>query len=513
MTTNTSHRSWRARLKHLASFTGTAALLGAISISGAATASADTSIVSEGPLTTITISDDLNCDVRHAQDTEPEWFNGTACGTFVAVGDELFGPRYVPAGSGATLASGYSAFTPLNQSSVSGAGTAADPLTTTTRVALGDTGIELTQTDSYVVGEESYRTDIQLVSTAGSDHDVVLYRGGDCYLQDNDYGLGRVDLGFVPVCQASSDGADPNRIELFYPLTAGSNYFEGHYSSMWAAIGSKQPLPDECNCDGDEHDNAIAISWALTLAASGAPAGASSLTSFSPIGVTPVQLTKTADDDELTIDTGETGTTGYTITATNGGAVPVTLNSLTDTLPSGFTYIDGSTTGVTTADPTVSGSDITWAGPFEVPAAVNGEAGTITLHFEVTVPATAGTFTNSVSGVGEGATVIPAIDTAPVTVIVNEVEPTPEPTPTETPEPTPTPTVTPDPTPTSEPTPEPTPTETAEPTPVPSATPGDPDTGLPTTGADPTVPLLIGGGLLVVGAVLYVLYRRKMHRE
>ena len=47
------------------------------------------SIVTPGPLTRITTSPLLNCDVRHAGDASGEWYGNTACGTFVAVGTAI----------------------------------------------------------------------------------------------------------------------------------------------------------------------------------------------------------------------------------------------------------------------------------------------------------------------------------------------------------------------------------------------------------------------------------------
>ena len=58
----------------------------------------------------------------------------------------------------------------------------------------------------------------------------------------------------------------------------------------------------------------------------------------------------------------------YTITIENPNLVPVTLSSITDTLPAGFSYITNLTSGVTTSNPIVSGRMLTWNGPFVVPA-------------------------------------------------------------------------------------------------------------------------------------------------
>ncbi|MFM6851142.1 MAG: Ig-like domain-containing protein, partial [Terrabacter sp.] len=358
------------------------------------------SIISSGPLTRITTSSSLNCSVDHLGDTRGEWYGNTACGTLVAVGTSLYGPQSIPAGSGATGAPGYQPYTPVSQTGPTGAGTQASPYVLTTVVDLPGNGLRLTQTDSYVVGQESYRTDVALASTDGAAHSAIVYRAGDCYLQDSDAGLGQVFSGNAPNCKAQAGSTDPNRVEGFFPLTGPSHYMEAGYSEVWAAVGTKSQLPDTCRC-AENIDNGIGLSWPAAIAAAGATT-ISSLTNFSPVGAVPVSLSKTADDPEVAAGAAD----GYTVTLTNPGAVPATLTSITDTLPVGFTYVAGSTTGVTTADPTVSGRDVTWTGTFTVPAATGGTPGTRTLHFGVTVSQQPGTYTNSVTGAGSGVTVL-----------------------------------------------------------------------------------------------------------
>src|SRR5258708_2599847 len=135
------------------------ALLGAV----APALAASQAILSAGPLTRVQISDDLNCAVDHSGDTYPEFYNDTACGTLVAVGGALFGPANIPAG-GAAARTG---FTPISQSAVLGLGTSADPYRVVTVVGLGSTGLQLTETDSYIVGQETYRTDVAIANSGG----------------------------------------------------------------------------------------------------------------------------------------------------------------------------------------------------------------------------------------------------------------------------------------------------------------------------------------------------------
>ena len=361
---------------------------------------ASASITSAGPLTRVEISDELNCSVDHVGDTSPEWYNDTACGTFLAVGGVLFGPSSVPAGGSATPRTGW---TPVSQSAVSGAGTSANPYRITTVVAAGTTGVQVSQVDSYIVGEESYSSAITVRNTSSAAVNAVLYRAGDCYLQNSDVGYGAVDTSAGAI-SCTADNTPGSRIEQMYPLTGGSHYMESRYSTVWAAVGSQAQLPDTCEC-AVQQDNGIGLSWAVALAA-GANKTYSSLVTFSPLGRTPLAVTKTADAGSVAPGAND----GYTIQVSNNNVSAVVLDSLTDTLPAGFSYRTGTTTGVTTTDPTVVGQNLSWSG-ISVPA-----GGSISLHFGVTVSSTPGTYDNAADGTATGYTVVGTGPTAPVTV-------------------------------------------------------------------------------------------------
>src|SRR6266516_3109442 len=378
----------------------TVCLLAGAALALSSTASAS-SIVSAGPLTSITISPDLNCNVLHTGDAFPEWFAGTACGT-LAVDQStatLYGPLSIPAGGGATPRT---AFTPISQVGPTGTGTSFDPFKIVTVVGLGVSGLTITQTDSYVVGQESYRTDVQISNSNLTSRSVRLYAAGDCYLQNSDYGYGRVD-GSAIACTATSNPG--SRIEQLFPLTSGSSYMEAIYSTMWSQIGAQAAGPNTCICAILE-DNAILLSWDVTVPGGGS-ATVSHLTTFSPLGFAPLSTTKTADSS--TVAAG--GPDGYTITIHNPNASPVVLSSVTDALPAGFAYVAGSTTGATTADPTISGQTLTWNGSFSAPA-----GGDVTLHFNVTASSTPGTYYNNAGGDAGAVVVVATGDTAPITV-------------------------------------------------------------------------------------------------
>ena len=367
---------------------------------------ANQSITSSGPLTRILITDQLNCGVSHTGDTSPEFFGDTACGTFLVAGaggtgSQLFGPTSVPAGGSAAPRTSW---TQVSQSAVLGAGTSADPFRVTTVADAGTTGLRVTETDSYVVGQEAYRTDVAISNSGNAAQNVIIYRAADCFLQNSDFGFGRVDAVTGAVACTTSQAADA-RIEQWFPITAGSHFFESGFNTVWARIGAKLPFPDTCAC-ASNIDNGAGLSWSLIIPA-GQSLTVSHFTTFSPLGLAPLSTTKTAD--AATAAGGASD--GYTITIHNPNASAATLTSITDTLPAGFTYTAGSSTGVTTTNPGISGQTLTWAGPFSVPA-----SGDVMLHFNVTVATTTGVYFNNAGGEAGAIPVAPTGPTAAITV-------------------------------------------------------------------------------------------------
>ena len=410
---------WGRWSKHLIGATGLACAISLLVMVPVAQAASAT-ITSAGPLTNITISGELNCSVNHTGDAAGEFYDDTACATEITVGGALYGPASVPAGNSP------GGYVSISQSAVTGSGTSGDPYKIVTVVDAGTSGLRLTQTDSYVVGQEAYRTDVQVTNSGTNAQSAILYRGGDCYLQSSDSGFGSSGspAGSVacvaPAATADNPSAVPGtRIEQWVPLTAGSHYIEATFDTVWDAMSSMTNFPDTCDCATNE-DNGAGLSWALSIPAGGSLT-ISNLTNFSPLGVLALSTTKTAD--QATVAAGAQD--GYTITLSNPNIADVPVASISDTLAAGFSYVPGSTTGATTSDPTVSGQTLTWTGPFTVPAA-GAAPGTTTLHFNVTVSSTPGTYYDNATADGGSYVVVATGDTAPVTVTA------PAPTPTAT---------------------------------------------------------------------------------
>jgi Calx-beta domain/CARDB len=286
-------------------------------------------ISSSGPLTHVYVGNELSCQVAHVGDASLELYPPNIipgdCGSFLAVlGTGLFAPDFGTHVVSATASLGaYTPFTPVSQSPVTGSGTASDPFKVVTVVDAGSTGLRLTETDSYVVGQGAYRTDVVVSNTASSAQDVILYRAGDCFLQNSDFGFGFVELVDKSVgCSATANNSPPGRIEEWVPITGGNNYYEAQFNEVWAWIGSQLPFPDTCRC-GEFIDNGAGLSWSFSVPA-GASVTRSHFTVFSPLGID-------VSVGDATVTEGDSGTVNatFTVSLSRPSATPVTVDFAT----------------------------------------------------------------------------------------------------------------------------------------------------------------------------------------
>ena len=246
---------------HVAALAGVLAVLLATLGAGAALAITPvTTITSAGPLENIYLGDELGCQVDHTADEDFQFFHPNFtpgdCGTLVEVGGTLYTPDFSNHGApppGATATGGLGArtvFTLVSQSGVMGTGTDADPFRVVTTVGLGQTGLQIEETDSYVVGDEAYRTDVKITNDGSSGQTGVLYRAADCFLGGTDVGFGftetfgnRKAVG----CSQNANNTPPGRILEWVPLTGGNNFYQADFNQVWQAIGAGTPFPDIVN--------------------------------------------------------------------------------------------------------------------------------------------------------------------------------------------------------------------------------------------------------------------------
>ena len=321
----------------------------------------------EGPLVRIAISDTLNCSINYKGDRHNEFYNGRSaedpadCGTFLAVGSELFGPGVLNSRTAKSM--GTIAWTPVSQTK-SGMGTQADPWVLTTVVRGG--GFEITQTDTYSTGNDFYATTTSVKNVSGAAQDFTLYHAADCFLQDDDYGFGEYDANTgTVICRAkdpeSGAHTDRGRVEQFVPTTAGSNYYYGGFYEVWDKVKNRTPLPNKLERADSNRDNGMALSWTRTLEPN-ATVDYSLVTSFSPKGQVALS-SATCAVAQPGADSTATRTIGVTITNPNPDVKSV--QTVIATLSDEASYVPRSASGA--PEPTVEGKVLTFKN-LELPA-------------------------------------------------------------------------------------------------------------------------------------------------
>jgi hypothetical protein len=235
-------------------------------------ATAEKVIRSDGPLTTIAIGNDLTCQVDHEGNGEGgEFYNGatstlggTDCGTVLAVGDTTFG-----------LYEGFfdAVFTPVSQSK-EGSGTQRNPFKITTVVDVGDTGLRITQIDTYVVGQNFYTTKVTVKNRGTSRQDVILYKYEDCFLNlTDDFTRGKVvqsSLGAAPACEyVDTDPSTPSGEIRLLPSSGGFKYQAGDLDFTFDAPANQVPYANTCDaCDvvpDTNSDAGVGLSWEFSI--------------------------------------------------------------------------------------------------------------------------------------------------------------------------------------------------------------------------------------------------------
>lgn len=87
--------------------------------------------------------------------------------------------------------------------------------------------------------------------------------------------------------------------------------------------------------------------------------------SFTVLAVPPpiMSIQKSASPTQINAGSNTT----YTIVLSNSGTGTAYITQVSDALPAGFSYVSGSTTGISTAAPTISGQTLTWTGNWNIP--------------------------------------------------------------------------------------------------------------------------------------------------
>ncbi len=111
-----------------------------------------------------------------------------------------------------------------------------------------------------------------------------------------------------------------------------------------------------------------------------------------------------------TPDVASGATVNYSIRIRNNGNITGVLTSITDNLPSGFSYLNGTVSGLTTADPTVNGDQLTWSGSWTILP-----SDSVILNFSATAALIRGSYLNNVTISGDN---FPVISTGPTATVL-----------------------------------------------------------------------------------------------
>jgi hypothetical protein len=340
-----------------------AALLAALIIAPAAWGQTPyTDIHSAGRLSDIYIGNDLGCQVREGGFSSTEFFPNAVgpgdCGTFMETGSdsfqaELLGPDFAnhPGSTHTSFPNGEIPFTPVSQS-FTGSGTSASPYQVTTVVQATDppdqTGpsavLQFTEVDTYVVGNDFYRTDVTVSNIGPVDMDAqaTLYHAADCQLRGstNGFGIAEPPLGatVVGVSCSLSTTSDAVREELVPISPSGGSFTELPAATMWQDLGGTVPSGCNTTCSNNV-DNGTAIWWTFgglaqgasqtfsfnTVIADTAPAGGFSFIASSGTSIGGIVATITdpnpnaaANAYSATINWGDGASTPGTIAEGNG---------------------------------------------------------------------------------------------------------------------------------------------------------------------------------------------------
>ena len=194
-----------------------------------------------------------------------QFYRDTDGGTFLTIDGVIYGTTPAAGGALAPIP-----FTPVSNSAVSGSGTRADPFTIVTVASAGTTGVQVTQTTTYVNGDFYYGVDWTIANTGSATHEVRAFYAADLYLNfpgnDLDFGYGIYDPASGAVGITSNDRMN---IQVLIPFTPVTAYEEASYDTIWSNIGSGSSAGPGMNNTFDPAytDGGAALQWDRSLAA------------------------------------------------------------------------------------------------------------------------------------------------------------------------------------------------------------------------------------------------------
>ncbi|MES2154047.1 MAG: thrombospondin type 3 repeat-containing protein [bacterium] len=251
------------------------ALVAATLLAGHANAAVTSSdILSPGPMTRITIGQDLSCQSEHSNDpaltgAPPTWAqfyppqeHPGDCGTFIMTlpAGVFYGSDFASHG-GSDAKNWVGPVTPFSYASQSLAGTQV--------VTVADAGLaRLAETSTYTLGDEGWDTALAVSNNDNVAHDYRIFRAGDCRMAgddgtgyDNAYGF--LATGKV-ACRKDPAKTPPQGAYVMFTWPAGftnCHSMEAEHTTLWKWVATHAAFPD--TVDNTEVD--AAMGWSCDI--------------------------------------------------------------------------------------------------------------------------------------------------------------------------------------------------------------------------------------------------------
>jgi hypothetical protein len=306
------------------------------------------------PLSSIYVEKDLGCQVQASGDTSSSFYPGAApgaCGTFLALTEgedvSIEGSHHLFGSSPPAGVSPEADFTAVvkEPQTLTGHGTVSEPFVVTTHVTADENSpspskevvevAELTETDIYVTGQDSYETTITVTNLKRPKLAGTLYHAGDCFLAnlDTGYGAENVPVAGSVACTIDPNNSPPARFMAFTPIATGgfpvssAHFQEGYFATVWEHLsGAGTQFPNTVDATTNE-DNGMGLSWPISLGA---------------FGSATLKLTTTVSPSSAPTSSSSAGA------CVANGQVPVTVSAVNGAKAVNYTVDGGATQSVAT---------------------------------------------------------------------------------------------------------------------------------------------------------------------
>lgn len=218
-----------------------------------------------GPLRHIYIGADGSFQVSHAANNDSFQVNPATsplgdAGTFLAYNGLCYAPRFEQHDDTSVPDRGQQPWDMHAQSAVATVDGVSRVITQLQ--TLGD-DITVTQVDTYVHGQDCWRTDMILQNDYNVAAEVILYRALDTQLYGGAGGCGMTRAGGI-VGVARNEGNIPAGPVLWLIPLVGGGYVEDNINDIWDNVLGLVSLPNTVKST-EETDAGLGVAWELTI--------------------------------------------------------------------------------------------------------------------------------------------------------------------------------------------------------------------------------------------------------